>query len=347
MRRTNAVLIAVLLLLVAPALAPVGAAPTKLVDLASTESILRWINAYRDKPDPAGVPAVVQALSRFGAFRDPEQAGVYIGFVAGVLATNPDKAEALVAKMLPLPAGDQWVVVRAIAYSNHPDWRNIMRRSSQRLSARKVMIDKYLSGELPRLYEFAPEPTVSAWDQISNKFNGKEPPKAHVLEPGPELLDTYWGYYFATSHARPITRIVDMLPMSKDPDSVDKLTLGNMAKFTLATNATRDPNLLAILRDAQGHRPKEVATILGEVIDAAETVQTSKLRKEAMASIEELRRKGPGYKRTVSMWGQVGQGALALGCIAAAAAGAIALGLPCVIGGGVSSAALGYWERQQ
>src|SRR5262245_42974243 len=100
MRRTDAVLIAVRLLTLAPALAPVGAAPTKLVDLASTESILRWINAYRDKPDPAGVPAVVQALSRFGAFRDPEQAGVYVGFVAGVIATNPDKAEALVAKML-------------------------------------------------------------------------------------------------------------------------------------------------------------------------------------------------------------------------------------------------------
>src|SRR5262249_16344833 len=158
-------------------------------------SILRWINAYRDKPDPAGVPAVVQALSRFGAFRDPEQAGVYVGFVPGVIPTNPGKAQARVVQKLPPPRSDQWVGVAALAYSHQPDWRNIMRRSSQRLSARKVMIDKYLSGELPRLYEFAPEPTVSAWDQISNKFNGKEPPKAHVLEPGPELLDTYWGYY--------------------------------------------------------------------------------------------------------------------------------------------------------
>jgi hypothetical protein len=83
------------------------------------------------------------------------------------------------------------------------------------------------------------------------------------------------------------------------------------------------------------------------VIDAADTVETAKLRKEAMAAIEELRRKGPAYRRNVSWWGQIGQGALAVGCIAAAATGQVYLGLPCVITGGVSSAALTSWEKQQ
>ena len=342
MRRTNAVLIALLVLV-----APASAAPSRLVDLVSTESVLRWINAYRTKPDPAGVPAAVHALSRFGAFRDPEQAGVYVGFMAGVIGANPEKAEALIGKMLPLPQGDQWALVRAIAYSGHPDWRNLLRRSASRLSARKVMIDKYLAGELPKLYDFEPEPNLSMWQQAHNKVWGKKPPKAHVLEPTPELLDTYWGHYFATGQARPIMRIVDMLPWSKDVDSIDKLTLGSMAKFTLASNAARDSALLAILKAAREDRPKQTATILGEAIEAAETVETARLRREAMASLEELRRKGPGYRREVSMWGQVGQGALALGCIAAAATGHVELGLPCVIGGGVTSAAAGYWEKNQ
>ena len=342
MRRTNAIL-AVLLLLMAPA----QAAPSRLVDLVSTESVLRWINSYRTKSDPAGVPAAVQALSRFGALKDPEQAGAYVGFIAGVIAANPDKAEALIAKMLPLPTGDQWVIVRAIAYSGHPDWRNLLRRFAGRLPARKVLIDKYLAGALPRLYQFAPEPTVSTWQSMKNKFTGAKPPKAFVLEATPELLDTYWGYYFATTQARPINRIIEMLPWAKDIEDVEKLTLGSMAKFTLASNAARDPVLLAILKDAKEHRPKEMATALAEVIDAAETVETAKLRKEAMAAIDELRRKGPGYRRNISLWGQVGQGALAVGCIAAAATGHVELGLPCVIGGGVSSAALGFWEKQQ
>jgi hypothetical protein len=342
MRRASAILIALLVLA-----APAQAALNRLVDLASTESVLRWINVYRTKPDPAGVPDAIKALSRFGAFKEAEQAGAYVGFLAGVIASNPDKAEALISKMLPLPPGDQWVIVRAIAYSGHPEWRNLLRRFAGRLPARKVMIDKYLAGTLPTLYQYAPEPYVSTWASMKNKITGAELPKRFILEPSPELLDTYWGHYFATGQARPITRIIDMLPMVKDSDTVEKLTVGSMAKFTLASNATRDPELLEILKQAKEHRPKEVVTQLTEVIDAAETVETARLRKEAMAAIEELKRKGPNARRNISIAGQVGQGALALGCIAAAATGHIELGLPCVIGGGVSSAALNAWEKQQ
>src|SRR5262249_19812554 len=273
--------------------------------------------------------------------------GVFVGFLAGVIATNPDKAEQLVNKMLPLPVGDQWVVVRAIAYSGHPDWRNMLRRFSAKLPARRGMIDKYLNGQLPRLYQYEQQPAVSNWDTLTSKVTGKELPKPNILEPSPELLDTYWGYYFATGHARPIGRIIEMLPWSLDADSVEKLTLGSMAKYTLASNASRDPELLVTLREARERTTKETGKVLTQVIDAADTVETAKLRKEAMAAIEELRRKGPAYRRNVSWWGQIGQGALAVGCIAAAATGQVYLGLPCVITGGASSAALTAWEKQQ
>jgi hypothetical protein len=344
MSRTKAILITTLMLLIA---APASAALNPLVDLVSLESVMRWVNAYRTNPDPAGVPTAVKALSRFGSFKDPEQSGVFVGFLAGVIATNPDKAEHLVSKMLPLPPGDQWIVVRAIAYSGHPDWRNMLRRFAGKLPARQVMIDKYLNGQLPRLYQYEHEPAVSTWDSLKSKVTGKELPKAHVLEPSPELLDTYWGYYFATGHARPISRIIEMLPWSLEVDSVDKLTLGSMAKYTLASNASRDPELLVALREARERTSKETGKVLTQVIDAADTVDTAKLRKEAMAAIDELRRKGPAYRRNVSWWGQIGQGALAVGCIAAAATGQVYLGLPCVITGGASSAALSAWEKQQ
>ena len=35
-------------------------------------------------------------------------------------AANPDRAEELIGKMFPLPDADQWVIVRAIAYSGIP-----------------------------------------------------------------------------------------------------------------------------------------------------------------------------------------------------------------------------------
>ena len=154
-----------------------------------------------------------------------------------------------------------------------------------------------------------------------------------------------WGYYFATGAYRPVAQIVAMLGWSKEKNSVDKLTVGSMAKYTLATNAARDGDLLKILRWQLQQMTGEEKAILAEVIDAAETVDTVKLRKMALASIEDRKIKGPGYKQNISAWGQVGQAAIGLGCIAAATVGAIALGLPCVIGGAVSTAALNAWAK--
>jgi hypothetical protein len=75
-------------------------------------------------------------------------------------------------------------------------------------------------------------------------------------------------------------------------------------------------------------------------------MQLSAIRKEAIGAIEELKRKGPGSKRDVMTAGRIGEGAIALGCIGAAATGNVALGLPCVVGGAVTSAALRTWSGQ-
>jgi hypothetical protein len=168
-----------------------------------------------------------------------------------------------------------------------------------------------------------------------------------TLDSSPEILDTLWGYYFATGSYGPIARIVSTLPWSKERDSVEKLTIGGMAKYTLVSNAARDTELLAMLKWASKHQPKDVTPVLNEVIEAAETMDTTRVRRDALASIEDLKRKGPGSKRDMSTWGQIGQGAMALGCIVAAATGHVELGLPCVIGGAASSAALNYWNGQQ
>ena len=351
MRPGVSILIAVVS--VAASLSPgalLGAAPSRLAELTSTEGVLRWINAYRGKPDPAGVPGAVGALSRLGAFKDPEPAGPYTGFVAGVIRSNPAKAPDLIGKMLPLPPGDEWVVVRAIAYSDHSDWRNLLRRFEDRMPSRKVMIDKYHLGELPTIWQNPPD-KPSAWQTMRSyvtldKLRGVEAPKEVALHQSPELLDTYWGYYFATGTHRPILRIVEMLPMSKNHDDIEKLTIGNMAKYSLASNAARDPGLLGMLKQAREYSSSEALPVLNEVIEAAETVETSRLRREALAALDELKRKGPESRRNMSFWGQVGQGAIAVGCIAASATGHIELGIPCVIGGGVSSAALGFWDKQ-
>jgi hypothetical protein len=97
-----------------------------------------------------------------------------------------------------------------------------------------------------------------------------------------------------------------------------------------------------MLKWAAKRQPKEVTVVLDDVIETADTVDTTRMRKESLAAIDELKQKGPNSKRELSGWGQVGAGALSMGCVVAAATGQIELGIPCVIGGAAYSAGVQY-----
>lgn len=323
MHRVIAALIAFALLgTAAMAAAPKSKAKPNLPPLfASSQDILRWINGYRAKPEPDKLPMAVQAMSRLALLKDQDASGVYVGFAAGVLGANHDTAEKLVAGMFPMPPEDQVVIVRAIAYSGLPDWKELLQKFIERMPARKVLIQHYLYGKSPTLEKLP-------------------------LDTTPAALDTLWGYYFASGSLEHVGRIVATLAWTKDKDHVEKLTLGSMSKWTLANNALQDKDLLDYLKGELNTRPKEVTGPLREVIEAAETFETSKIRKEAMASIEELKRKGPETSRNISWWGQAGQTAFAFGCIVVSALGHPEVGIPCVIGGAASTAVLKYVTPQ-
>jgi len=294
--------------------APAAAAPPKAKPLTQ-QDILKWINSYRSNPEPKKLPDVVRGMSALGVFRDLDAAGVYVGFMAGVLGDNPKDAEALVARMFPMPPEDQVAIIRAIAYSGLLEWKPLLTKFVERMPARLVLIQRHLSGKAPTLMNLP-------------------------LDQSPSGLDTLWGYYFATGRHAPVDRIVGAVAWAKDTNNVEKLTLGSMAKWTLANNAQQDKALLDHLKAQMNSQPKTVTRELREVIEAAETFETTKIRKQALANIEELKRKGPESTRNASWWGQAGQTALALGCVVASVMGQAEIGIPCVIGGAVSSAAL-------
>jgi len=353
MRRLIIALV-VLLLPVSLSAAPVSAArvapaPARLPELASRDTILGWINTYRANPDPDRVPVAMRGLSRLGLLADPEGSGVYVGFLAGILAANPAKAEALIAQMLPLRSEHHWAIVRAVAYSGLPEWRALLTRVADRMPERRVMIEKLVAGKLPTLDHAQIEKDETFGEKLRGQFTivkyFHKAPAEMKLELTPDLLDTLWGHYYATGNYRPLARIIAMLRWTKERDALERLTLGSMAKYTLALNAARNPDVLkAVKWAATQTQPAGVEPVLKDVIEAAETFETARLRNEALGAIEELKRKGPGSKRDISMWGQVGEGALAVGCIVAAVAGQVEFGIPCVVGGVATSAALRLWD---
>jgi hypothetical protein len=345
-------LAAALLIIIQPARAAVD---SQIDPRTSLGVVQQWIYNYRAKPDYAHVPAAVRVLFHSQTFREPENAGIYLGFIAGAIASNPPKAEQLVNSFFPAPPEDEWVIVRAIAYSGLPDWRNLLRKVAVKMPARKVMIDGYLNGALPILTEIRlEEERPGMMDKLRGAFTrnpfAKEEKKIDTTityAGNQDLLDTLWGYYFATGSHEPIMRIVQMLPWSKSRDTVDKLTVGSMARYTLASYAVRDAELREFLRSELPRQPDSIKVPLGEVLQAADTVQLGAVRKDALAAVDELKAKGSDSRRNLDLWGQVGVGAIALGCVSAAALGAVAVGIPCVIGGSASQGLLSFWEKQQ
>src|SRR4029077_17568440 len=224
-----------------------GAVTPEIDPRASLTVVQQWIYNYRAKPDYAHVPAAVRVMFHSQTFREPENAGIYLGFIAGAIASNPAKAEQLVNSFFPVPSEDEWVVVRAIAYSCLPEWRTLLRKVAPKMPGRKVMIDDHLNATLPILTEIRlEEERPGMIDKLRGTFTlnpfAKEDKKIDTsitYAGNQDLLDTLWGYYFATGSHVPIMRIVQMLPWSKSRDTVDKLTVGSMARYTLASYAVR------------------------------------------------------------------------------------------------------------
>ena len=155
--------------------APIG---SQARQFASADKVLNWISAYREDPEPEKLPAFVKATAQLGLLRDDERSGIYFGFVAGVLADNQTKAAGFIEAMFPLRPEDQLIVIRGLAYSGLPDWKILLEQVAERMPARKVQISKYLFGKGKTL------------DQRS-------------MDEGPQVLDAWWGYYFATGSYYP------------------------------------------------------------------------------------------------------------------------------------------------
>lgn len=324
MRRPGAVLgvaIAMLLAVFAGDIAQAAKKKPPPMPFSRPEIVLSWINDYRLNPTPERLPDAFKAMREQGSFKEVEQAGIYVGFIAGVIGANPDKAEKLIADMFPMPPPDQVVVVKAIAYSGLAEWKELLGKFVERMPARKVIIERYLYGKLPVLRDLPLD--------------------------SPMGVDANWGYYFATGSSEPIQRLVRTLAWSREKNDVEKLTIGSMVKWTLAQNASKDHDLLGYLKTSLPHQPEAVEKPLAEVIEGAETFELAQIRKDALASIEELKTKGSENARNFSWWGQAGQTVFALGCVAAGVMGQVYMGVPCVVGGALSNVALKYLAPAQ
>ena len=263
---------------------PVGQTPEPQGAFSSPDRLMDWMSNYRNHKSPTRVPVAVHAMKDYGLFADEEKAWFCTGFIAGVLGSNPKDGPNLIPGMFPMPDKEQAVIIRAIAYSGRPDWRELLEKTSPRTPLRRPLINDFLAGKRPTLMELPLDTGGS---------------------PGIYAL---WGYYVATGQYEPVVRIMQALRWSKrkgdsgfsfrkvftgwgsDPSAIDKITTGGTAKWTLASYAERDRALLALYRAEYARQPQDIALPLKDVIDAAEIFESEKVRKDQFGAIENSQR---------------------------------------------------------
>ena len=313
---------------------PVGQTPEPQGAFSSPDRLMDWMSNYRNHKSPSRVPAAVHAMKDYGLFADEEKAWFCTGFIAGVLGSNPKDGPNLIPGMFPMPDKEQAVIIRAIAYSGRPDWRELLEKTSPRTPLRRPLIDDFLAGKRPTLMELPLDTGGS---------------------PGIYAL---WGYYVATGQYEPVVRIMQALRWSKrkgdsgfsfrkvftgwgsDPSAIDKITTGGTAKWTLASYAERDRALLALYRAEYARQPQDIAVPLKDVIDAAEIFESEKVRKDQFGAIEDAQRAQMTNESGMTKGATAGSIAIATGCVAASALGQAYIALPCVLGGALYTGAV-------
>jgi hypothetical protein len=313
---------------------PVGQTSESQGAFSSPDRLMDWMSNYRNHKSPSRVPAAVHAMKDYGLFADEEKAWFCTGFIAGVLGSNPKDGPNLIPGMFPMPDKEQAVIIRAIAYSGRPDWRELLEKTSPRTPRRRPLIDDFLAGKRPTLMELPLDTGGS---------------------PGIYAL---WGYYVATGQYEPVVRIMQALRWSKrkgdsgfsfrkvftgwgsDPSAVDKITTGGTAKWTLASYAERDRALLALYRAEYARQPQDIAVPLKDVIDAAEIFESEKVRKDQFGAIEDAQRAQMTNESGMTKGATAGSIAIATGCVAASALGQAYIALPCVLGGALYTGAV-------
>lgn len=309
-------------------------APEPGSGFTSAERLMDWVSNYRNHKNPSRVPAAVHAMRQYGLFGDEEKAWFCTGFIAGVLGSNPKDGPGLIPRMFPMPDKEQAVIIRAIAYSGRPDWRELLEKNAAKMELRRPLIDDFLAGKRPVLMDL---------------------PLDHGGSPGIYAL---WGYYVATGQYEPVVRIMQALRWSKnkgdsgfsfrkifsgwgsDPSAVDKITTGGTAKWTLASYAERDRALLNLYRAEYDRQPQDISKPLKDVIEAAEVFESEKIRKDQFGAIEDAQRAQMTTEAGMSKGATAGSIAIATGCVAASVLGQAYIAVPCVIGGALYTGAV-------
>ena len=111
---------------------------------SSPEKLMDWVTTYRKHPNPSRVPAAVHAMLDYGLLADEEKEWFCIGFIAGVLGTNPKDGPGAHPAHVPDARQGAGGDHQGHRLFGRPDWRELLEKNSSRMPLRRPLIDDFL-----------------------------------------------------------------------------------------------------------------------------------------------------------------------------------------------------------
>lgn len=178
-----------------------------------------WLTFYYRNPRPDQLVAQLKAWSTEGTLQDKQARAPLVGFLSQVFRHNADRIDDWYSQVRDLPAADLETVTMALWMSDTKEGKQLLHK------------------EQPGVFDDNPPPDI-----LKLKLDT------------PSTLDLLWGYYFATGDSKALRRIVSMFNYADAPDKVEGVpddrtplykTLPGAAKWSLSSNATQHPKVLA------------------------------------------------------------------------------------------------------
>jgi hypothetical protein len=243
--------------------------PQPVSSFADANAVSQWMNGYYRNPEPNRLVDAIATASAQGVLKDGPRATMIATFLAGVIETNAGVLDALIARLKSAPLDQQRLLVVAGAFTGRKD------------------LFPRLKAEFPGL--------ASGIDKLST-----DPSARHVLEAPVErsalALDMQWAYFMATGKEEPVLRIISTLPGINETEDAHRLGAAHAARWSLGSMAGLHPKVMQISRTAEASASEPLASILRDVIAAAETRTHNRFRDEAQEAARALKARQPSPK---------------------------------------------------
>ncbi|TXG79846.1 MAG: hypothetical protein E6R11_02020 [Rhodocyclaceae bacterium] len=220
----------------------------------SNETLSRWITYYYLKPNPELFDDAMRTMTSAGWLEEGSSTGPMLGFIAGVVRSNPGKLKVWMEEFEKLDDQKLSTVALGIWYAALPESRKAVFSMMEGRTGVNERLNFLQSGTPLKITEIP-------------------------LEQGSWVLDANWGYFMATGEREPVLRIISALSWLDEGEGAHRILVGGAARWSLMSNAVQHKKVLEICESQAAVQPEDIAKELREIVTAAK---------------DELAKNGPG-----------------------------------------------------